>query len=321
MLGTEFSITTKTNISMSVYDNASSCSISIRCISSSRMILTSVQRVVISSLSFINCGGSIATFVDSFTLKDSNFIMDPQSYIYSSYTGRAWTVFGSETLTIDSCTFISNAASRRGGALYISAVTNTIIALCAFINNTAAAGREQMQGGAVYINAAINSIINGSTFLNNTLQGGEAQEGGAVYVSATNSTIYRSTFTNNTASGSNAKGGALYVNATNSVINGAMFRSNKASGDGAEGGALYVTATNSVIGMSTFINNTVTHGAPSSWYINAKTSIIHDHDVTYEEIEWQDQNFNTTFNDGICSEYKDSSCIVIKVISDTYKTL
>ena len=74
-----------------------------------------------------------------------------------------------------------------------------------------------------------------------------------------------------------------------------------ALGGGAEGGALYVNAINSIISMSMFINNTVTHG--TAWFVNARISTIR-HDAVYEfkGIQWQDLNFNTTLNDGICGE-------------------
>ena len=325
-LRTEFSITAKNYFSMSVYDCASSCTIT--CISSSRMTISSVDTVVISGLSFINCGGSTARLVNSFTLKDSNFIMDPQSYVYTSYyyiyRARAWSVIGSESLTVDGCTFIANTASRQGAALYISSVTNVIIALCTFNNNTASGGLGK--GGAVYINAAITCIINGSTFFNNTLRGGGA-EGGAMYVNAMNLTIYMSTFpnntvrgggakggalrvnatnsiitgttfTNNTARGGSAEGGAVYVSAINSIINSTVFKYNTAQGGSAEGGALYIRARNSTIGLSTFINNSATHGAPQ--HIIANTSIISD-DANYEGIQQQDLIL-TLSNNGICGE-------------------
>lgn len=293
ILGMDFTITSRSCFSMSVYDNASS-SCSIMCINSSRMALSYVEIAVISGVYFINCGGNTARSVNSFILKRSNFTMDPpHSYMFRR---RAWSVIGSETLIIDNCTFITNAASYRGGALYISAVTNAVITLCTFNNNTAAGGGGQ--GGAVYINA-INSIINESTFFNNTIRGGGAQ-GGAVYVNAAmNFIIYRSIVTNNKARGGGATGGGLYVTATNSVINGTIFRNNMAFGGGADGGAFYVNAANSVIGMSTFINNAATHGAP--WRVNAKTSTVSP-DATYEGIQWQNQNFNITLNDGICGE-------------------
>ena len=118
--------------------------------------------------------------VDTFILEDSNFIINPESYSsYYKYCNRrrAWynIIVGSTTLMIDSCTFTTNAASFRGGALYIPAVT---ISLCTFNNNTAARGGAQ--GGVVYIDA-INSIIKGSTFFDNTVRGGGA-EGGALRV-------------------------------------------------------------------------------------------------------------------------------------------
>ena len=334
ILGTEFPIANKSCFSMSAYSYNTSSSCSVMCNSSSRMTLSSIETVVISGISFTNCGGNTARFVDSFILKDLNFIMDPPSYIVSSYYDivytiilyrrRAWSVIGSETLSIDSCTFTTNTASYRGGALYISAVTNVIITLCTFNNNIAGGGGGK--GGAMYI-SAINCIINGSTFFNNTLQGGGAK-GGAVYVNAMNSTIYmsifinnivrggsakggaifitatnsvisRATFTNNTARGGSAKGGAISITATNSVISRATFTNNTARGGGAQGGALYVKATSSIIGMSTFINNSATHGAPR--YIIANPSIISD-DAVYEGIQWQDLNFNTTLSNEICGE-------------------
>ena len=294
-LRTEFSITAKNCFSMSVYDCASSYTIT--CISSSRMTISSVDTVVISGLSFNNCGGSTARHVNSFTLKDSNFIVDPQSYVYRSYRARAWSVIGSESVTVDGCTFIANTASRQGAALHISSVTNVIIVLCTFNDNTASGGDGQ--GGAVYINAAINCIINGSTFFNNRLGGGGA-EGGAVYINATNSTIYMSTFTNNRNGGGGAKGGAVYVNATYSTINSTVFKYNTALGGGAEGGALYIRARNSIIGLSTFINNSATHDAHQ--HIIAHTSIISD-DANYEEIQQQLQDLILTLsNNGICGE-------------------
>ena len=302
ILGTDFLIANRSCFSMSAYHDSTSSSSSVMCINSSRIMLSSVETAVISGLSFLNCGGNTARFVNSFILKDSNFVtvMDPHSY--SMYRGRAWSVIGSETLTVDNCTFTTNAAYYRGGALYISAVTNVVISLCTFNNNTAAGGGGQ--GGAVYINA-MNSIIKRCTFVNTILQGGGAQ-GGAIYVSTMNATIYRSvfidnkvsggaaeagavyvsaieafiymsSFTNNTASGGAAKGGALRVNATNSIISEITFTKNTAWGGAAAGGAVYVSATNSVINGTTFRSNMAIGGAAQggALYVRAGNSNIH----------------------------------------------
>lgn len=325
-LGTEFSITNKSCLSMSAYyyyRNTSSYTVT--CTSSSWMNLSMVGNVMISGLSFINCGGNTARYVDNFILKNSSFTMDPQRHSGYMYSGRAWSVIGSETLSIDSCAFVNNAAGFRGGALYISTVTNAIITVCTFNNNTAAGGRGQ--GGVVYINNAMNTIINGSTFFNNTMRGGLAQggalyidamysvingtmfinntvrgglaKGGALYLDAVYSIINGTMFLNNTARGGLAAGGALYVNVMNSVINGTTFEHNMAQGGGAEGGALYIRARNSIIAMSTFINNRATHGVPQ--YIVASTSVI-SNDATYEGMQLYDLSSNMTLNEGICGE-------------------
>ena len=131
VLGIDLSITNKSCFSMSAYSYNTSSSCTVMCVSSSRMTLSSIETVVIRGISFTNCGGNTARYVDSFILKDSNFIMNPHSNYM--YRGRAWSVIGSETLSVDSCTFTTNAAYYRGGALYISAVTNTIITLCTLI--------------------------------------------------------------------------------------------------------------------------------------------------------------------------------------------
>ena len=332
ILGTDFSVTNKTCFSMSTaayYNYNASLSCTVTCINSSRMELSSIDTVLVSGLSFMKCGGNIARNVDHFILKNSNFTMDPHSAYM--YRGRAWSVFGSETLTIDSCIFTNNSASHRAGALYVSAVMNATITACIFNNNTAGGGGAQ--GGVVYI-SAMNSIIDGSTFFNSSVQGGAAKggalyivatnsvingtvfinntaygggtEGGALYVYAVKSVINSSTFEYNMAYGGGAKGGALYANAMESVINSSTFVHNLARGGGAEGGALYVRATNSIIGMSTFINNTATHGVPR--YIIASSSII-SNDATYEgmQLYQYDLAYNMALNNGICGEDNNNS--------------
>ena len=323
ILVTDFSIANKTCFSMStaVYYHDASSSCTVTCINSSRMDLSSIDTVLVNGLTFMKCGGNIARNVDRFILKDSNFTMDPHSAYM--YRGRAWSVFGSEILSIDNCIFTNNSASHRAGVLYVLAIMNVTITACTFNNNTAGGGGAQ--GGVAYI-SAMNSIIDGSTFFKNSVQGGGAK-GGALYIDATNSIINGNEFINNAAYGGSAKGGALYVDAVKSVINSSMFEynmvyggaarggalyanamesiinsstfeRNMAYGGGAEGGALYVRAANSIIGISTFINNTATHGVPR--YIIASSSII-SHDATYEGIELY-HTYNMTLTDGICGE-------------------
>ena len=273
ILGTDFSITNKTCFSMSTvayynYNASSSCTIT--CINSSRMDLSLIGTVLVNGLSFMKCGGNIARNVNRFLLKNSNFTMDPHSAYM--YRGRAWSVFGSEILSIDNCIFTNNSASHQAGALYVSAVMNITITACTFISNTAGGGGGR--GGVVYISAT-NSIIDGSIFFNNSIQGGGA-EGGALYVNAVQSVINNSTFECNTIHGGSANGGALYIDAVESVISSSTFECNAIRGGSANGGALYIDAVESVISSSTFECNAIRGGSANggALYIDAVESVI-----------------------------------------------
>ena len=145
-------------------------------------------------------------------------------------------------VTVENCT-----SSANGAGVYIASsanISSVNITNSKFQNNSATTVKN---GGALYISAA-NSTISGSIFTNNTA----TSSGGAIeYAGGGNNVITGSKFSENTASGSTASlkssGGALVVfsepTATKLAISNSSFANNKADGDG--GAIVAVLSTDS----------------------------------------------------------------------------
>ena len=119
---------------------------------------------------------------------------------------------------IKGCEFINTKSIKNAGAIMVDygmEAYNATVTECAFINSSS------MIGGA-YIQLGGSLILNGSNFTNNN-----AQVGGAVYISFTNTTIDNCIFESNKLSG-NHYGGAVYCDISNLTLTRTEFLNNSA---------------------------------------------------------------------------------------------
>ena len=158
---------------------------------------------------------------------------------------------------MDNCTFISNHAANRGGAMYLQGgefenCTNVTINNGLFKDN-----RAETNGGAVdFHEGATDGYIIGSTFDNNTAVTGF---GGALVWRGHNGEVEGSSFTNNYARGD---GGAAYIEGESCSLYNSTFNNNIAGDDG---GAVYWTGDHGEIFNVTANNNKgISEGASHS---------------------------------------------------------
>ena len=145
--------------------------------------------------------------------------------------------------SIFNCDFINNAASLNGGAVNYRETPKNIIFNTNFINNAAKRG-----GGVNFFETFEDVIFNGEFIENSAENGGalaagygtvenisfnnnHANNGGAVYLAGSGSTV-NCNFTNNSAT---HNGGAVYISERGNVVN-CSFADNSA---GHDGGAVY----------------------------------------------------------------------------------
>jgi predicted outer membrane repeat protein len=168
-----------------------------------------------------------AATIDGFTITRGNG---------GSVAGGMWL---SGPATITNCTFSSNSASSRGGAIY-SDYTSATISNCTFTGNSAINDR----GGAIYYDGGSDLITN-STFTANS-----AESGGAIaHAWIASPTITNSIFSGNVAS---VNGGAIHsmnCSSGSPTIANSTFFGNSA---GTFGGAIYnencsTVVTNSIL--------------------------------------------------------------------------
>ncbi|MBK6647638.1 MAG: sortase [Anaerolineales bacterium] len=200
-----------------------------------------------------NHGGAI--YVDNTTLNASgvtftgNFGDEDGGTIYS---------MGASTVIVDTNSSFTNTSNgdgndiRNGGSIYIAGGTLSVA------NTTFSVTDPAGNGGAIYF-AGSTAAISNSIFQNHN--GGDIDDGGAIYINAGDVTISGSDFTGNSAiDGGGSDGGAIYLNGGTLHINSSDFTSNTASGDG---GAIYAANGTLTIGNTagvTFESNSADAG-------------------------------------------------------------
>ncbi|WP_458406316.1 Ig-like domain repeat protein [Methanobrevibacter sp.] len=210
-------------------------------------------------------GGAIDWNASSGTLSNSTFSFNSAQYGGAVFRGaQAINGAGSNN------TFISNYASKNGGAVDWNASSGNVYGSY-FYNNTAG-----QHGGAVYVGVGGNSShIYNSTFILNSANLTEGR-GGAVDWYASSGDIENSYFSDNKA----AYGGAVFVghktvggNITNSTFENNYARVN--------GGAVDWNGTGGDIESSQFINNSARYGGAVFVGANSTESIINNSVFNY----------------------------------------
>ena len=224
-----------------------------------------------------NHGGAI--YVDNTTLNASgvtftgNFGDEDGGTIYST---------GASAVIVDTNSSFTNTSNgdgndiRNGGSIYIAGGTLSVA------NTTFSVTDPAGNGGAIYF-AGSTAAISNSIFQNHN--GGDIDDGGAIYINAGDVTISGSDFTGNSAiDGGGSDGGAIYLNGGTLHINSSDFTSNTASGDG---GAIYAANGTLTIGNTvgvTFESNSADVGGAirinadgatiSNTVFNSNTAIV-----------------------------------------------
>ena len=230
----------------------------VTCTGIGNLSLSSIQQVTIRGISFIDCRHNIANSIINFTMQDTSFINST-----TIDNGAVWSLSSSTTVVLENCTFASNII-QRGGTLNINMVSKLMIFMCAFIKNEVK--QEFRDGGALFITET-NSIISQSMFLSNQVRG----EGGAIYISGGNITINESVFISNQVNGSSSDGGALYIKNANSIVTKSTFTNNRVNRAG-EGGAVYISGGSVTICKSNFTHNQA--GVGGALYIRTANSTV-----------------------------------------------
>ena len=99
--------------------------------------------------------------------KFSNNIVSESTESYGGAIYILTSSSDSEAAVISNCTFESNTAYQRGGAIYSGGTGNVEIKNCNFENNNVS--NDNAEGGAIYVGNTDGSVsVNGSTFKDNT---------------------------------------------------------------------------------------------------------------------------------------------------------
>ena len=267
-----------TFIMVASYNDTSSPTVT--CSGSGRMALNDIQDVRIIRVTFVRCGGNTADSVDNLLLENSHFMgATPQT----TDTRGAWTVTMSANLMMKNCTFTENIATgtfRKGGAMSIDGVKNLTVQGCSFMNNQVSRDSSGA-GGALAVTAADSTInITECAFKNNQVNGSKG-DGGALYINVRNSavTITGCTVSGNQISDSKSQGGAVYISTRNSIsiVGQTLFENNQLRVERGEGGALFIDSeanSTNMISECTFRNNQVegSFSMGGAVYISGKTT-------------------------------------------------
>ena len=170
---------------------------------------------------------------------------------HAGIAGAALGWIGSQGISIDTYFFYDNTANEKGGAIYVGEGSQN----CTIYNSIFEGNRVLNTGGTggAIDSVAVNLVVNKSSFTSNS-----ATDGGAIHASSTsgNAKIIDTTFTDNRAYNN---GGAINIQASSTTLNRTTFTDNRATNDG---GALYVGGTGQMnyIYSSNFNNNVAEYG-------------------------------------------------------------
>ena len=182
------------NLSLSNVDNFSMTSenstAQIVCTNYSHILFDSCQRITVTNLKFIGCGGNMVENVQEFVVRDTKFKGDKNSE-------TALELVKTTAEIVDS-TFISNRGKsltqkshsyRSVGGAIIASQSNANISQCRFISN------EAEVGGAIFVEMYSLIILHNCFFINNSV----TSDGGVLFSDSSTISIEASEFDNNTA--------------------------------------------------------------------------------------------------------------------------
>lgn len=297
-----------------------------------------------------NHGGAIRINSDVTTATITGSVFDDNNTnTGSAYNGGAINIVGAtDKVTVSGATFQNNDAANFGGAIYVTDGTVAVQDNCSFVTNGATAGgaiytvagtlteksstftgNTANNGAALYVADTTTTVtITGSTFDNNDTNTDTTYDGGAVYIAGSTDgvTIDGATFQNNDASN---VGGAIYVySGVMNVQNGCSFTSNTASGTNG-GGAIYIRTGTSTIANSSFATNEGAKGGAiyvnnGTVYVQDSSSFTSNEATTGGAIYVVKGKFiiqnGCTFNKNIAAGNGGAICVAAGTFSDTNST-
>ena len=262
----------------------------IKCTSYSHIQFSQSQRVHITNLDLIGCGGNLVEEVEEFVVRDSKFEGQESSgtalelietiaqIVNSTFANRRAIIATDSSIDINQSVFENNRAGIGGAIL---AEQNSVINLSGnvFINNSA-----YFLGGVLHSNSST-IIIKASEFFNNS-----ADYGGVLHSGSSTITIEASEFNNNSAD----YGGVLLSDSSTITIEASEFNNNSAD----YGGVLDSGSSTITIEASEFNNNSADYGG------------VLDSDSSTITIEASEFNNNSADYGGVLDS--DSSTITIE---------
>ncbi len=192
--------------------------------------------------------GATGARLEGFTIRGGNA---NASGIPLNVSGGGLLNDGVTELVISHCTFESNAAIGKGGAIY-NKDSEVTIEDSQFIGNDAGPyTMDPPEGGAIYTEGG-ELTVRRCHFQDNE----SAATGGAIYNANTTATIESSTFQGNASTGAGFGGGGAIVNSNSAVtITDSRFTANTALGALAGGGAMVNSAGQVTIRNTLFVQN------------------------------------------------------------------
>ena len=258
---------------------------------SAHITVAGATTVVIRGVSLVGGGGSTggAVFVNS---SSAALILSGAQLSYNSASGNGGAVYSLASVTATDSSFVSNAATAAGGAVFLADSSPTpgqppssaVLSLsnCSLTGNAAGVSH----GGVVVIGGTNSLVASSTTFSLNTA----AQDSGAVFVSGGVATLTSCLFDSNYVSDSSPQastkaqmGGAVYARGGNTTLSGCTLRNNSVGGFGGairadgvilvisdstitansagfNGGAIYATQSTSVFSNTRLADNTAQAG-------------------------------------------------------------
>ena len=254
-LDTNLSVSNAVEFSMfSAEDNSNQSEI--YCTEHSGFTFSQVDRVYISGLSFIGCGGNRFESVDQLVIENAKFMGQTLS--------MTPLVISESSINLTTTTFLSNVAGSIHSAFSFDRYLQ--ITLESSMTLTGAS-----VGGALILT---HSTLNVDKCL---FEDNSANVGGAIFSELdSNITITNSVFTSNDATGCNSRqcfGGVFFIDGSGSVtINNSTFQNNTSDGDGGVGVVFNASLT---LSHSNMFNNSANryHGGALACYGCERISI------------------------------------------------
>ena len=215
----------------------------------SQIYLASNAEVYIENITFTNITSSYAPALN---IKSSKASIINSKFIdlKANITAGAISTKEGGELYIENCEFKNITSSKNGGAIYADVAGNNDVTGNVAIIDTKFKDTYSEFGGA-YVQLGGNFVLNNTEFINANAK----YDGGAIYLSHTNTEINNCTFDSNGVSiieGYPTYGGAVFCDKSTLNINYSKFFNNMASA----GSAIYAYDTSYNIKYSTFENNT-----------------------------------------------------------------